>query len=49
VVARLELGCSYQEIADLLAKPTPDAARMVVGRALTKLARLMAVLRLPSR
>ena len=49
VVARLELGCSYQEIADLLAKPTPDAARMVVGRALTKLARLMADLRLPSR
>jgi RNA polymerase sigma factor (sigma-70 family) len=39
VVARLELGCSYQEIAALVDKPSPDAARMVVSRALTKLAR----------
>lgn len=42
VVARIELGCSYQEIADLVDKPTPDAARMVVARALQKLAALMA-------
>jgi len=41
VIARLELGCSYQEIAALLDKPTPDAARMTVSRALTKLATLM--------
>ena len=42
IIARLELGCSYQEIAALVDKPTPDAARMVVSRALVKLARLMA-------
>jgi RNA polymerase sigma-70 factor, ECF subfamily len=49
VVARLELGCTYQEVAELLDKPTPDAARMLVGRALGKVARLMADLRLPPR
>ena len=42
VIARLELGCSYQEIAALVDKPTPDAARMAVARALAKLATLMA-------
>jgi RNA polymerase sigma-70 factor (ECF subfamily) len=42
VIARLELGCSYQEIAALVDKPTTDAARMMVTRALTRLARLMA-------
>jgi len=42
VIARIELGCSYQEIAALVGKPTPDAARMMVARALTKLAGLMA-------
>ena len=42
VIARLELGCSYHEIAALVEKPTPDAARMTVTRALAKLARLMA-------
>jgi len=41
VIARLELGCSYHEIAALVEKPTPDAARMAVARALTKLAELM--------
>jgi len=41
VVARLELGCSYQEVATLVGKPTPDAARVAVARAVTKLARLM--------
>jgi RNA polymerase sigma factor (sigma-70 family) len=44
VVARLELGCSYQEIAALLDKSTADAARMHVTRALAKLANLMASL-----
>ena len=42
VIARLELGCSYQEIATLVDKPSPDAARMAVARALAKLATLMA-------
>jgi RNA polymerase sigma-70 factor, ECF subfamily len=42
VIARVELGCSYQEIAMLVDKPTTDAARMLVARALTKLARAMA-------
>lgn len=42
VIARLELGCSYEEVAFLLEKPTPDAARMVVTRAIAKLAQAMA-------
>ena len=41
VIARLELGCSYQEIAELIEKPSADAARMIVTRSLGKLARLM--------
>jgi RNA polymerase sigma-70 factor, ECF subfamily len=41
VIARVELGCSYQEIAALVDKPTSDAARMVVARALAKLAQTM--------
>jgi RNA polymerase sigma-70 factor (ECF subfamily) len=41
VIARVELGCSYQEIALLVDKPTPDAARMMVARALAKLAQAM--------
>jgi RNA polymerase sigma factor (sigma-70 family) len=42
VIARVEFGYSYQEIALLVGKPSPDAARIAVARALTKLARLMA-------
>lgn len=41
VIARLELGCTFQEIAFLLEKPSADAARMIVSRALAKLAELM--------
>jgi RNA polymerase sigma-70 factor (ECF subfamily) len=41
VIARLEMGCSYQEIADALGKPSPDAARMTVSRALVRLAQEM--------
>lgn len=41
VIARVELGCSYQEIALLANKPSPDAARMLVARALAKLAQAM--------
>lgn len=42
VVARIELGCSFQEVAELMGKPTPDAARVAVTRAVAKLAKLMA-------
>jgi RNA polymerase sigma-70 factor (ECF subfamily) len=41
VVARLELGYSYEEIALLVGKPTPDAARMAVARAIKRLADMM--------
>jgi len=41
VVARVELGLSYAEIATVLDKPSADAVRMVVARALIKLAREM--------
>lgn len=41
VIARIEMGCSYQEIADLMDKPSADAARMTVSRALVKLAEEM--------
>jgi RNA polymerase sigma factor (sigma-70 family) len=41
VIARLELGCSYQEIALLVDRATPDAARMMVSRALARLAELL--------
>lgn len=41
VIARVELGCSYKEIAALVDKPSTDAARMAVTRALAKLAALM--------
>lgn len=38
VIARIEMGCSYAEIAELLDKPSADAARMTVSRALLRLA-----------
>jgi RNA polymerase sigma factor (sigma-70 family) len=41
VISRLELGHSYAEIAALLKKPSKDAARMLVARALVKLAEEM--------
>ena len=41
VIARLELGCSYQEIATLVDRPSADAARMFVARILAKLAARM--------
>jgi RNA polymerase sigma factor (sigma-70 family) len=37
VVARVELGLSYAEIAELLGKPSANAARMTVVRALIRL------------
>jgi RNA polymerase sigma factor (sigma-70 family) len=41
IVARVELGLTYQEMADALGKPSADAARMAVGRALVRLAQEM--------
>jgi len=41
VIARIEMGCSYAEIAESLGKPSPDAARMIVSRALVNLAEEM--------
>jgi RNA polymerase sigma-70 factor (ECF subfamily) len=41
IIARIELGCSYPEVADTLGKPSADAARMAVGRALVRLAEEM--------
>jgi RNA polymerase sigma-70 factor (ECF subfamily) len=37
LIARLELGCSYDEVAELIGKPTANAARMTVERALGRL------------
>ncbi len=41
VVARIEMGYSYAEIAVMCDKPTADAARVAVGRALLRLAELL--------
>ena len=43
VVARVELGLGYDEIADLLDKPSIPAARVAVSRALVRLASEMGV------
>jgi RNA polymerase sigma-70 factor (ECF subfamily) len=37
IIARVELGLSYQEMVTMLGKPSPDAARMAVARALVRL------------
>ena len=42
VISRVELGLSYAQIAEVLDKPSADAARMAVVRALVKLADEMA-------
>jgi RNA polymerase sigma factor (sigma-70 family) len=39
VVARIELGYTYQEMAELLDKPTANAARMAAERAVIRLAK----------
>jgi RNA polymerase sigma factor (sigma-70 family) len=41
IVARVELGHTNEEIAGLLGKPSANAARMAVERAIVKLARAM--------
>jgi RNA polymerase sigma-70 factor (ECF subfamily) len=41
IVARIELGYTHEEIAGLLSKPTANAARMAVERAIVRLAKAM--------
>ena len=41
IIARVELGMTYQEIATALERPTPDAARVAVARALVRLSEEM--------
>ena len=41
VIGRVELGLSYAELARAMDRPSPDAARMAVARALVKLARFL--------
>jgi RNA polymerase sigma-70 factor (ECF subfamily) len=41
IIARVEMGCGYEELAQALGKPTADAARKAAQRALVKLAREM--------
>jgi RNA polymerase sigma-70 factor (ECF subfamily) len=41
IIARVELGCTYEEIAQSFGKPSAAAARMAVARALMKLAEAM--------
>ena len=38
IIAKMELQCSYAELADVLGKSSADAARMAVSRALVRLA-----------
>jgi RNA polymerase sigma-70 factor (ECF subfamily) len=42
ILARVELGFTYQQIAQALGKPSADAARVAVSRALLRLAREIA-------
>jgi len=37
LVGRIELGLSYAELGSALGKPSADAARMAVGRAILRL------------
>jgi len=41
VIARIEMGYTHEEIAVLLGKPTANAARMAVERAIVRLAKAM--------
>jgi RNA polymerase sigma factor (sigma-70 family) len=41
IIARVEMGYSFEELAEALGKPTPDAARKAVHRALVRLAEEM--------
>lgn len=41
IIGRVEMGLTNQELGEALGKPTPNAARMAVERALIRLAREM--------
>jgi RNA polymerase sigma-70 factor (ECF subfamily) len=41
IVARIELECSYDEMAVMLGKPSANAARVAVRRAVVRLAQKM--------
>jgi RNA polymerase sigma-70 factor (ECF subfamily) len=41
IIARVEMGYSYEELAQVLGKPTADAARKAAQRALVHLAEEM--------
>jgi RNA polymerase sigma-70 factor (ECF subfamily) len=41
IIARVEMGYTYEELAQALGKPTPDAARKTAQRALVRLAEEM--------
>jgi RNA polymerase sigma-70 factor (ECF subfamily) len=41
IILKLEFGFGYQEIADAIGRPSRDAARMLVSRALVKLSSVM--------
>ncbi len=41
IVGRLEFGCSYRELAEAWGKPSADAARKAVERAIERLATLL--------
>jgi DNA-directed RNA polymerase specialized sigma24 family protein len=41
IIARIELGQTYEEIATILGKPSSEAARVAVRRAVVRLARKM--------
>jgi RNA polymerase sigma-70 factor (ECF subfamily) len=42
IIARVEMGCDYEELAESLGKPTGEAARKAAKRALVRLAEEMA-------
>ena len=41
IIAKVEMGCTYEQLAHALGKPTSDAARKAVHRALLRLAQEM--------
>ena len=41
VILRIEMDLTYREIATILGKPSPDAARMAISRGLLRLAQAM--------
>ena len=45
IVSRVEMGYSYEELAQVLGKPTADAARKAAQRALVRLAQEMRAMR----